>query len=295
MDKNIRSEKEILDDIKQIIVTHMGDSGDNIKVEVKGDKVSLWGFVDNMAERDFIAGRIVRTAGVREVDNSLTVADDGKVKDQDMEKQISERFASSRHEGVYKLGVQVNKGVVTLLGHMENQNGVRHAIQLASQVRGVKEIRSQVQLPNGIDDATLVNKVEDAFVKSPWVNAHEIKTMAKNGVVTLTGMVDKPEEIDWAVDTAYQVSGVRAVVSELVSRHRSQGEDLRLTEQLVSQLGQQRLNSGQIRAFVQGGIAHLSGKVYSVEEKERAENIVQNIDGITGIDNDILIDSYSIK
>lgn len=293
---NTRSEKEVLGDIKELIQTHFGESGQGIHVEVKGDRVNLWGTVDTLAEKDFIAQRISRIDGVHELDNGLTVADDGTVKDKDIEQSIQERFNQSNYTEIIGLGCRVSKGIATLLGHVEAQSTERLAKRLASQVRGVKEIRSEIQLlEKGVDDATLVNRVENALAASPWVNAQEIKTSARNGLITLTGLVDTQEEMEWAVDTAYQVPGVKAVVSEIFTRHRSQGDDLRLTEQLVAKLGENRLNSAQVRAFVMDGIAFLSGEVYSDEDRERAESLVQYIPGIHRVNSAIRVATHSSK
>lgn len=290
---NSRTEKELLGNIKELIQTHFGETGQGIHVEVKGDKVSLWGTVDTLAEKDFIAGRISRVDGVREVDNSLTVADDGKVTDKDIEEAIVQKFAGSGHKEVSGLGCRVSKGIAVLVGHMETQSNERLAKKIASQVRGVKEIRSEIQfLEMGVDDATLVNRVETALGTSPWVNVQQIKTTARNGLISLTGMVNSQEEVEWAVETAYQVAGVKAVVSELIARHRSKDEDFRLTEQLVATLGLNHLNSAQVHAFVQGGIAFVSGEVYSIEDKEKIDTLIQQVPGIHDINNSVRVASH---
>ena len=288
------SEREILADIEKLIQTHFGETGRGIHAEVKGDKVTLWGTVDTLAEKEFIANRINRIDGVRELDNSLTVANDGEIDDKDIEQGILERFSRSKHEGIMGLGCRVSRGVVTLLGHVEAQSAERLAKKLASQVRGVKEIRSEIQLTvKGLDDATLVNRVEAALAASPWVDAKEVRTSAEAGVVTLHGFVDTQEEIEWLVDTAYQVPGVKAVVSEITARHHSRGSDMWLTEQLVAKLGQNHLNSAQVRAAVIDGIAFLTGEVYSDEDRERAESLVHKIPGIRAVNNSIKVAAHS--
>jgi osmotically-inducible protein OsmY len=293
---NSRSEQEVLRDIKKLIHTHFGESGQGLHVEVKGDRATLWGTVDSLVEKDFFGSRVGRIDGVRELDNSLTVANDGNIKDKDIEQGIIERFQGSNYEDITHLGCRVSRGIATLLGHVETQSTERLAKRLASQVRGVKEIRSEIQfLEKAVDDATLVNRVENALVASPWVDAHELKTEARNGLITLTGLVNTQEAMEWAVETAYQVPGVKAVVSEIYTRHRSQGNDLWLTEQLVAKLGQHRLNSGQIRAFVQDGIAFLTGEVYSEEHREFAEKIVQYIPEIHNVNNSIKVAAHSSK
>jgi len=291
---NVRSEKEVLRDIKNLINTHFGESGEGLHVEVKADRVTLWGTVDSLAEKDFFGNRVERIDGVRKLDNSLTVSNDGIIKDKDVEQEIVERFQRAIDKDIMHLGCRVSRGIATLLGHVETQSTERLAKRLASQVRGVKEIRSEIQsLDKKVDDATLVNSVENAMAASPWVNAQEIKTEARNGIITLAGLVDTLEAMEWAVETAYQVPGVKAVVSEVLTRHRSQGDDLRLTEQLVAKLGQHRLNSGQIRAFVQGGIAFLSGEVYSEEDRLWAEKMIQYIPEIQDVDNSIRVAAHS--
>ncbi|HBW34214.1 BON domain-containing protein [Desulfosporosinus sp. BICA1-9] len=293
---NSRAEIDVLRDIKNLIHTHFGESGQGLHVKVTGDRAIIWGTVDSLVEKDFFGSRIGRIDGVRELDNSLTVADDGTIKDKDIEKGINQRFQGSNYMDVTKLGCRVSRGIATLLGHVETQSTERLAKRLASQVRGVKEVRSEIQfLEKAVDDATLVNRVENALVASPWVNAHEIRTEARMGLITLSGLVDTQEEMEWAVETAYQVPGVKAVVSEIFTRHRSQGDDLWLTEQLVSKLGQHRLNSGQIRAFVKDGIAFLTGEVYSEEDREKAGKLIQHIPEIRDVNNSIKVAAHSSK
>ena len=293
---NSRSEQDILRDIKKLIHTHFGESGQGIQVEVKGDRAAIWGMVDSLAEKDFFGSRVGRIDGVREMDNSLTVANDGLIEDKDVEEGINERFRNSNFEDITHLGCRVSRGIATLLGHVETQSTERLAKRLASQVRGVKEVRSEIQfLEKAVDDATLVNRVENAMVASPWVDAQEIETEARNGLITLTGMVNTQEEMEWAVETAYQVPGVKAVVSEIMTRHRSQGDDLWLTEQLVAKLGKYGLNSGQIRAFVIDGVAYLTGEVYTDEDRKSAENVIKNIPEIHNVNNSIKVAAHSIK
>lgn len=292
----LRSEKEVLRDIKNLIQTHFGESGQSIQVEVVGNKAMLWGTVDSLVEKDFFGTRVGRIDGVKELDNSLTVSNDGTIKDKDVEIGIAERFQGSNDEDITRLGCRVSRGIATILGRVETQSTAQLAKRLASQVRGVKEIRSEILFSDKeIDDATLVNRVEKAFEVSPWVNAHEVKTVALNGVITLTGMVDTQETMEWAVETTYKVPGVKAVVSELLARHRSECEDLQLTEQLVAKLGQHRLNSGQIHAFVKGGIAFLSGEVYSEEDRQSAEKMIQDFPEIHNVNNSIRVAAHASR
>ncbi len=293
---HIKSENETQAKLDQILEVYTRKDKNKIQAELREGKVSLWGMVNTMAEKTFIGERIARIQGIKGVDNSLTVVMNGKITDQEIQGEIIKLFKNSVYPGLASLGCRVNKGVAVLLGHIETQDGVRKAVQMAGCVQGVKEVRSEIQMSlNRVDDATLVNRVEDAFVESPWVNAQEIKTTAHNGVVTLKGYLNNREDIEWAVDVAYQVPGVTAVVSDVIARHDSQGEDFQLTERLVGELGRHGLNSGQIRAFVREGIAYLSGQVYTHEQKEEAAKIGHLIPGIEEVSNGIHVNLHTIE
>jgi hyperosmotically inducible protein len=64
-------------------------------------------------------------------------------------------------------------------------------------------------------DAAITTKVKSAVFAEPGLKASQISVDTKDGVVVLSGMVDKPEVKERAVQIAGQVDGVRSVVDNL--------------------------------------------------------------------------------
>ena len=67
-----------------------------------------------------------------------------------------------------------------------------------------------------IDDATLTTKVKVALVSDSLLSAFEVKVNTQQGIVTLSGEVDKPETIQRAIKLAAAVPGVKAINTHLM-------------------------------------------------------------------------------
>ena len=70
-----------------------------------------------------------------------------------------------------------------------------------------------------MDDATITARVKTALLNDPQVHATGIDVNTANGVVTISGTVPSPADIDRAVSVARQVNGVKNVVSQLRAQH----------------------------------------------------------------------------
>ncbi len=66
-----------------------------------------------------------------------------------------------------------------------------------------------------LDDATITTRVKTALLNDPDVGALRIDVSTTGGVVTLSGSVRSPGEVDRAVQIARTVQGVKDVKSTL--------------------------------------------------------------------------------
>jgi osmotically-inducible protein OsmY len=66
-----------------------------------------------------------------------------------------------------------------------------------------------------IDDKAVTAKVKAALLKDPDVKALQVHVETYNGVVQLSGFVDKPEQISRAAEVAKGVEGVKSVKNDL--------------------------------------------------------------------------------
>lgn len=68
------------------------------------------------------------------------------------------------------------------------------------------------------DDASITSAINSRFVRDELVRAVEIHVVTRQGVVTLTGVVDSPAVSQRAVQLARGIPGVRRVDSRLTVR-----------------------------------------------------------------------------
>ena len=71
------------------------------------------------------------------------------------------------------------------------------------------------QAGDKIDDAAITAKVKTALIGEPGLKALKIDVDTANGVVTLSGAVDTPQNLDRATQVAQAVDGVKSVDNRL--------------------------------------------------------------------------------
>lgn len=71
------------------------------------------------------------------------------------------------------------------------------------------------QAGDKIDDAAITAKVKTALIGEPGLKALQINVDTANGVVTLRGAVDSPQNLDRATQVAQAVQGVKSVDNRL--------------------------------------------------------------------------------
>ena len=123
----------------------------------------------------------------------------------------------------------------------------------------------------------------------PEVDASDIGVTARDGIVTLTGVVDSFLARTSAERVVQRVRGVRAVANDVVVRVRSARTDTDLARDAADAL---RLRAGlhnRVQATVHRGQVTLTGSVGWLFEKRQAEDAVRSIDGLLGVLNHITV------
>jgi hypothetical protein len=64
-------------------------------------------------------------------------------------------------------------------------------------------------------DPDLQHEVEEALFLDTWVDADAVRVEVRGGVVTLSGSLPDHHEVRFATDDAWDVDGVRGVISRL--------------------------------------------------------------------------------
>ena len=190
----------------------------DIKIETRNGEVTLYGFVDVLAEKWAAGAAVAQVPGVTSVDNSLTVAVDGPIDDRDIGEGVREKFCAADRNDLHELTAEVNGGVVYIRGQAASLAVKNAAIMAAAGVPGVKDVVTIVEIgSDGLrsDDASITNRVERALAGTESVSAALVGTDTDDGTVTLSGTVWTPEQAEIARQIASAVPGVAKVDNEL--------------------------------------------------------------------------------
>ena len=157
---------------------------------------------------------------------------------------------------------------------------------------------SQTQIYIMKNNAELQQDVQDAIKWQPLLNAAEIGVTAKDGVVSLTGVVDSYAKKTEAEDAAKNVAGVTALVEKIEVRYpnsycKTNAEIA--TEVLNALKARWDVPSDKVKVKVETGWVTLTGEVGWNYQKEAAKDAIEGLMGVTGVTNSIKIKSESME
>lgn len=138
--------------------------------------------------------------------------------------------------------------------------------------------------------------VQDAIKWEPLLCAASIGVTAKDGVITLTGIVDSFRKKSEAEDAAKNVAGVKAVVEKIEIRLGIFGkrDDNEIAEEILNAFKWNwEVPMDKIKVKVEDGWVSLEGELQWNYQKNAAAKSLKNITGVKGIENNISIKSVT--
>jgi osmotically-inducible protein OsmY len=141
----------------------------------------------------------------------------------------------------------------------------------------------------------LQKDVQDAIKWEHLLHAAEIGVTAKDGVITLTGVVDNYAKKSEAEDAAKNVAGVKAVVEKIEIKFASDKKnDNEIADDIITiykwNIG---IPKDKIKIKVERGWVTLEGEISLYYQKESAKSLIRNIEGVTGVTNNIRLESVT--
>ncbi len=145
------------------------------------------------------------------------------------------------------------------------------------------------------DNAELQKDVQDAIRWEPLLNAAEIGVTVKDGIVTLTGIVDSYFKKSEAETAAKNVAEVKAVVEKIeikFSNNWNKKDDNDIAKEVVNAFKWNwQVPSDKVKVRVENGWITLEGELQWNYQKDAARDAVKNLLGVTGVSNNITIKS----
>jgi len=144
------------------------------------------------------------------------------------------------------------------------------------------------------NNSELQTDVQNAIKWEPLLNAAEIGVTAKDGVVSLTGVVDSYAKKMEAEDAAKKVIGVKALVEKIEVKFPSSWTktNAEIANEVLSALKSNwSVPQDKVTIKVEDGWVTLDGELPWNYQKEAAKNVVKYLTGVKGVTNNIKIKS----
>lgn len=145
-------------------------------------------------------------------------------------------------------------------------------------------------------NSVLQSDVQNAIKWEPLLNAAEIGVIAKDGVVSLTGVVDSYAKKLEAEEAAKKVIGVKAIVEKIEVKFPNSWSktDTEIANEVLSALKSNwSVPDDKVTVKVENGWVTLEGELTWNYQKEAAKSAVNYLAGVKGVTNNIKIKSES--
>ncbi|WP_164110197.1 MULTISPECIES: BON domain-containing protein [Sphingobacterium] len=145
-------------------------------------------------------------------------------------------------------------------------------------------------------NAELQKDVQNAIKWEPLLNAAEIGVTAKEGVVSLTGIVDSYAKKMEAENAAKKVIGVKALVENIEVKFPSSWSktDGEVADEVLTALKNSwSIPRDKVNVKVENGWVTLEGELAWDYQREAAKSVVHSLSGVKGVTNMIKIKSES--
>jgi osmotically-inducible protein OsmY len=187
------------------------------------------------------------------------------------------------------IGVIVDKGVVTLTGHVATYAEKQAAIAAVRRIKDVRAIADEIEVRFPSDKETsddeIAKRAIDILGWDTMVPSGSIQVIVRDGWVTLTGSVDWKYQKKQAEENVQKLSGVRGVINTIEIEPSVQAEDVqRKIEEALKRHA--AIESDAIRVTVpEHNKVVLEGKVSSWDERHAVENAAWSAPGVKLVEN----------
>lgn len=121
------------------------------------------------------------------------------------------------------ISVETQKGVVTLSGFVASQDQAEKAVALVKKVEGVQSVSDKLHVKDSkkasvsgyAGDAATTSEIKAKLLADDIVPSRKIKVETTNGVVQLSGTVEKEAQSERAESIAKAIEGVKSVKNDL--------------------------------------------------------------------------------
>lgn len=212
--------------------------------------------------------------------------------DKDIQDRVEKELDWTRQvEDAANIGVAVDEGVVSLSGEVRSYAQKVAAAKAALRTRGVTAVANDIVVRYAgrkATDAEIAEAARNVLAWSALVPKDAVKIEVRDGVVTLSGVVDWDYQRQAAKRAVEEMTDVEGVFSTINLKPRASATE---TQAMVKRaiLRNASLDAKTISVTVVGNKAILHGNVSSYAEKKQAEHAAWSSPHVTAVENKITI------
>jgi len=202
---------------------------------------------------------------------------------------VLEELVWDPHVDQTEVGVEVDRGVVTLTGSVTSWAKRAAAQDAARRVAGVLDVANDIHVktPGGLSrtDTEIAQAVRRGLEWDVFVEHERIKSTVTDGCVTLEGALDRLSQRDDVERAIRNLTGVTAVVNNItVSTPPSANEQVgHAIERALARRAER--HARQIGVEVRDGTATLTGSVYSWSERRSVLGAARATPGVHAVED----------
>ena len=191
------------------------------------------------------------------------------------------------------IGVAVDKGVVTLGGHVNSYTEKLAAIAATRRAKGVHAIAENIEVhcpyQKKTADDQIAKRAYDILKWDVLVPPNAVDVLVHEGWVTLSGNVNWHFERTSAEDDVRKLSGIRGITNMIAIKPRIESANVK--SKIESALKRHaEVEANAIRVSIQNGNrVVLEGKVDNWDERRKVENAAWSAPGVESVEDRLTI------
>jgi osmotically-inducible protein OsmY len=213
--------------------------------------------------------------------------------DSDIRNDVLSELAWDSRIDEKQIGVQVDQGVVTLGGTVDELATSSAAVEAAHRVAGVKDVANELQIKSAqsahLTDTDVAKAVRHALEWDALIPDRGIRSTVTAGVVTLEGLVTTPIEREEVERVVGRLKGVRRLDNRLqISRVVEADAVAASIRQALNRRAVRE--AAQLTIRVRDGRVTVEGTVQSREERAAILGAIRGTRGVQAIEDRLRVE-----